>query len=88
MATTKIGFLILELEERGKEISRLKEKLQNLEKEAYSTRLQMIQEIKSLQSLHGESQERTFEVTHAGKTRLFTIDSNGKVRQETQVIKV
>ena len=86
MATTKIGVLILELEERSKQILKLKEKIQTFETEARSIRLQMLQEIKNLNNgkLHTE---RTFEVTHAGKTRLFTIDSNGRVTKENQVIK-
>ena len=84
MATTKIGFLILELEERGKEILKLKEKIQSLEEETRLVRLQMVQEIKKLDN---DKLHTTFQVTHAGKTRLFTIDSNGEVTKEKQVIK-
>jgi predicted peptidase len=83
MATTKIGFLILELEERGKEILK-KEKIQKLETEAHAIRLQMVQEIKKLDN---DKLHTTFQVTHAGKTRLFTIDSNGNIKKENQVIK-
>jgi uncharacterized protein with PhoU and TrkA domain len=84
MATTKIGFLILELEQRAKEVLKLKEKIQKLETEAHATRLQMIQEIKKLDN---DKLHTTFQVTHAGKTRLFTIDSNGNIKKENQVIK-
>ena len=84
MATTKIGFLILEQEERGKQILKLKEKIQKLETEAHAIRLQMVQEIKKLDN---DKLHTTFQVTHAGKTRLFTIDSNGEVTKEKQVIK-
>jgi hypothetical protein len=85
MTTTKIGFLILELEERAKGILKLKEKIQGLEAETHSIRLQMVQEIKKLDN---DKLHTTFEVTHAGKTRLFTIDSNGNIKKENQVIKV
>ena len=84
MATTKIGFLIMEQEERGKEILKLKEKIQKLETEAHAIRLQMVQEIKKLDN---DKLHTTFQVTHAGKTRLFTIDLNGEVTKEKQVIK-
>jgi hypothetical protein len=86
MATTKIGFLILELEERSKEILREKNKIQKLETEAHAIRLEMLQEIKKLDNdkLHTE---RTFQITHAGETRLFTIDLNGNIKKENQVIK-
>lgn len=84
MTRTKIGFFILELEERAKEILRLKEKLKNLEEETRLVRLQMVQEIKKLDN---DKLHTCFEVTHAGKTRLFTIDSNGNIKKENQVIK-
>ena len=62
---------------------KLKEKIQTLEAETHLIRLQMVQEIKKLDS----KLNTTFEVTHAGKTRLFTIDSNGNIKKENQVIK-
>ena len=84
MTTTKIGFLILELEQRAKEVLKLKEKIQTLEAETHSIRLQMVEEIKKLDN---DKLHTTFQVTHAGKTRLFTIDSNGNIKKENQVIK-
>ena len=84
MTTTKIGFLILELEQRAKEVLKLKEKIQTLEAETHSIRLQMVEEIKKLDN---DKLNTTFQVTHAGKTRLFTIDSNGNIKKENQVIK-
>ncbi len=87
MATTKIGFFILELEERDKEILKLKEKLETLQAKTHSIRLQMLQEIKKLDSKLNNTFEVTFEVTHAGKTRLLTVDSNGNITKENEVIK-
>ena len=85
MTTTKIGFFILELEERNKGILKLKEKLKTLEEETHSIRLQMVKEINKLDNgkFH---KEHTFEITHR-ETRLFTIDSNGNIKKENQVIK-
>lgn len=90
MATTGIGFLILEIEQRYAQIERQKERLKTEEEELSTLRSKLKSMIKEL-VLNTNSDDDdlvSIQLTHAGRTRIFRIDRYGVFKEEAYLIKL
>lgn len=83
MATTKIGFSILEIKARAAELKRLKEKVARLTEEKESMQYKLVAQIKEANL---PIDDVAFKVKHAGKTHIYKIHSDGRIYDEVELI--
>ena len=86
MTTNKIGFLVIEIEQRSFKIAELEQQLDRLKKERDEIRTQFKHEL--FQAFGKDNSPRVFQIKHAGITRLFTVDARGAITEEKQVFEV
>ncbi len=85
MATTNIGFLVLEIEQREQKIERLKRQIKQEEKEVDALRQNLRKSLRSQLNLN-DGERVVIQITHAGKTRQLSVDSHGVFRSIANVI--
>ena len=85
MATTSIGFLVLEIEQREQKVERLKKQIKQEENEVYALRQNLRKSLKSQLDLN-DGERVVIQITHAGKTRQLSVDSHGVFRSIANVI--
>ena len=85
MATTTIGILMLEIEQREKKVERLKRQIRQEEKEVDALRQNLRKSLRSQLNLN-DGERVVIQITHAGKTRQLSVDSHGVFQSITNVI--